>query len=303
MPIRYAHPVDVLRKFDPQLSTEDLDDGDFMRARGAEEQIVARLETATDDFDDLTRRPMRETRVGSPGHPATYEFHSADIYRYQRGVKVWLDYDYIHPIDTNEDDKIEMRSGKDSWKDITSQEGERWEAHYQKGWIRVFSRLVRTMWRRPLDDRFIRITYRHGALGGNRRRGGQTTVSGSHTDSETSISVADASRLPSAGLVLVDNSEYMRVSSVDYSADTITVTRGDRLTTAASLDGGETVHYCPAGVREAVAAQAAREMVIYDDYTDEIVEGSGAINPREKLDEWKDEWEQSLGRHSGVRTV
>lgn len=302
MPVRYAHPVDVLRKFDPQLSESDLSDGDFI-SPNADDLVIARLEAVTDDFDDLGRRPMREARVGSPGHPATYEYKSADVYRYQRGVKVWLDNDYVHPIDTAEGDKIEIRSGKDAWKDITAQEGERWEMHYPEGWLRVFSRLVRTMWRRPLDDRFVRITYRHGALGGDRNRGGQTTISGSHTDQTTSISVADAARLPSYGLVLVDNGEYMRVESVDYSTDTLTVTRAERLTGAASYSGGETVHYCPANVREGVAAQTARELVVYDDYADEMMEGTAAIDPRDKLEEWKNEWESALARHSGVRSA
>lgn len=302
-PVRYAHPVDVLRRFDPQLSEEDLQDGDFMRARGSDEQIIARLESVTDDWDDLGRRPMRETRVGAPGHPNTYEFHSADVYRYQRGVKVWLHNDYVHPIDSNESDKIEIRSGKDSWKDITSREGERWEMHYKKGWLRVFSRLVRTMWRRPLDDRFVRITYRHGALGGDQNRGGQTTVDGAHSDSATSISVTDSSRLPARGLLLLDNSEYVRMTTNSFSTDALTVTRGDRLTSASSLSGGETVHYCPANVRDAVAAQTARELVIYDDYADEIVEGSASVQPRDKLEEWKEEWERTLAKHSGVRAL
>jgi len=67
----YAHPVDVLRKYNPQLTESSINNNDYIGNRDVE-QIVARLEGVEAQFDDLTRNPYRKVRVGEPGRPETW---------------------------------------------------------------------------------------------------------------------------------------------------------------------------------------------------------------------------------------
>jgi len=302
MRTNYAHPVDVIRKYNPQVTLQNLKD-DGLIGNSDLEQVRARIQGVESEFDSMTGAPMREVRVGTPNHPQTWEYQEAEMYRTEYGAKVWLDNGKLLPIRSAEGDTIELRTGKDTWDDITSEEGDRWEADYEKGWIRIFARYRRTVRRKQLRDKFLRVTYRHGARGGRHDQAGQTTISSQASAGDTTIQVEDASRLRPEGLLFVGGDEYIFADVVDYDNDEIDVlTRGARGTEDQQHDSGTTVHYCPDYVREAVAARAAQEVLRYEDWVDDLVE-SGGYSVQDKMSDWQDEWEKALSKNSAVRAM
>lgn len=295
----YCHPVDPMRRVDPTLSMSDLDSNDYIGEDDVE-KVQARIEGVTDDFEQKTGHAFRETRVGSPGTDATYEAHGVSFQRYRTGVKVWLQHRDVVPFDRSKGDRLLVRTSRKNWKDLTNDQGTRWNANWEDGWIRIHSGYrYPTRWNRELRDHNVRVCYRYGALGGARERGGQAALSSDAGTSVSTISIDDASRLPPRGLVLVSGSEYVRYSSLDYDANEITdAERGVRATAQASHSSGATVHYVPPSVREAVAARTAVEMVQYDDWVDRLVETGEGVRPSDKIESWEKEYEQALGRHS-----
>jgi hypothetical protein len=295
----YATPLDMLRRFDPQLSQTALDNSGWIGFND-EETAIARLEGVQQDFE-RDARPFREVTTG----------HGSGSYRYKsakgRGfpIHVYLDHFDVVPFDASAGDRIERRTGRDSWIDITNEEGSSWVADYRTGTITLYELPGRghlPMLRR-YRDRFIRLSYRHGAPGGRHDAGGQTTLAASLSGSQTgTYDVADAGRLPpGGGTMLLGGTEYVSVDSVDTAADTVTIgRRGLRGTDESNgWESGDVLHYCPMNVREAVAAMAAREAVLFDDWTDQLVDtGGGAPQPQAKLDDWEREYDHAVARYS-----
>ena len=302
MRTHYAHPADVLRKYNPQLTVEALEQEDYIQNDDLA-QVVARIQDVESQFDSMTGRPMRATRVGSPGAPRTWEVQSAELYRNEYGAKVWLDNDRLMPIDSSKGDTIELRTGKDQWDDITDAEGDRWEADYEKGWIRVFARYRRSVHRKQLRDKFLRVTYRHGAQGGRHDQAGQTTLSEGVATGDMTMQVDEPTALRPDGVFFVGGHEYVRADSVDFKTGEVSLaTRGNRGTTETQHDAGTTVHYCPLQLRGAVAGKAAVELLRYEDWVDELVDGGG-YSVRDKMEDWEDEWSKTCAKFSGVRSM
>lgn len=300
----YAHVVDVLRKFSPTLTEQELDNNEYIGVNDRE-KVRARLDEVCDEFETETGRAFRERRVGAPGAPKTYDEQDVKGGGHSKPLRVQLRNitpGDIMPLDPNEGDSLQIRVGKNRWEDVTNEEGDTWQLNYKTGRLKVYRRLVRRIYLRDPEDRYVKATFRYGALGGSKRRGGQTALASSTTDSDTTWSVENAERLPSTGVFLVDNSEYVR-GDVDYQNGEVEVKRGIRATTAESHDAGDVVHYCPLSIRSAVAARAAQELLRYDDWVDELREASQSLGGKEKMDSWQDEWEKALGRHSGVRKL
>ncbi|UIO98894.1 hypothetical protein Hbl1158_10145 [Halobaculum sp. CBA1158] len=300
---QYCHVVDVLRKFNPQLTESAIESDDYIGYSDLA-QIQARIDAVSSDFDDKTGRALRELRVGSPGMPATYEYQDArNAGRGSRPIRVSLDHDNIIPLDPSTGDVFEVRTGKDSWRDITPYAGSKYSLNHRDGAVKIWQWLRQLIWWGAPDDRYLRTSYRYGALGGDRSEGGQTTLASSATDSTTTLSVETAGRLPSTGLLLVANDEYVRIESVDHDADELTVERGVRATTPAAHDAGDAVHYCPETVRDAIAGKVAEELLRYDDWVDELPEASSNLGGVKKTEAWEDEYDQALAKHSGVRKL
>lgn len=297
---QYCHVVDVLRKFNPQLTEGSLDSGTYI-GNADVEQIRARVESVCSEFEDETGRAFRLRREGVPNNPDTYEYptHSAGK---RNPLRVRLNGRDVLPLNPDEGDSLEVRVGRTSWRDVTGLEPRRYELENRTGRLTLYRRRLPTLW--AGDGRHVRISYRHGALGGRRKSGGQTTLASSATDATTSLDVADAGRLPATGVLLIGNDEYVRLQSVDYDTDTLTVERGTRATTAAAHDADVPVHYCPERIRDAVAGRTAQELVRYDDWVEEIIEtDADAVGAKEKIDGWQQEWEDTLARHSRVRSI
>ncbi|MBX0325806.1 hypothetical protein EGH21_22570 [Halomicroarcula sp. F13] len=306
MPVPYCTDIDVVRKFNPQLGEAALEANDYI-GNEDREQIRARIDAVSDQFDESTGRAMREVRVGSPGSPRTYEYYDAQRQRHRYPLEIDLDHEDIVPIDPGAGDTLEVRDGRDSWDDITAGEGDDWFLDYDDGELKIFELLVNRIYFEARNERYLRATYRHGALGGGRRRGGQTTLASQIDDSATSLSVADSARLPADGGVMLvgtgTDAEYVRVTDVDTSTDTLTVARGIRATSAASHASGDTVHYCPLEVRDAVAAKTARELLRYEDWVDELIEAGNGLGASDKMDAWEQSWTDACANHSAVHRM
>jgi len=295
----YVTPLDVYRRFDPQVTQSQLDSNDQIGSPDDEERILAAIEEFSAEFERRAR-PFCEVRTGAGGN---YVYKSAKGKGFP--IHVYLDQMDIVPFDASAGDRIERRTGRDSWTDITNEEGSSWVADYRKGKLTLFEIPGRGHLPvlRRFRDRFIRLSYRHGAPGGSARKGGQTTLGEALSADATpsDLSVADASRLPpSGGTMLIDGTEYVRIDSVGADADTVSVdARGLRGTEGSTeRASGQTVHYCPMDVRQAIAARTARELVLYDDWTAQLIDTANGPQPAPKLDEWQQTFDRTVARYS-----
>lgn len=293
----YALPVDVLRKFDPGLSQEDLDSNSLF-GNDDNELIYSYIEAAERKFDNRTGHPFREQRKGTPGEPRTYEKKDADFWRYQGGTRIWLDHYPVLPLDPAEGDVLEIRTGPDNWRDIAGKEGTLYEADWVEGELTIYASRYKGTWRNAAFTNNLRISYRHGAFGSDPSEGGQTELTADTTGdgTDTVLEVADASRLPSRGIVNLGGVEYAHMHDRDLEADTITVDRGVRYTTAADseLTSGDVVHYCPEDIRDAVAAKAARELIKVDHIGDNLPTPDDDLTFRDLIDDLESEWETAI---------
>ena len=307
MPVPYAAITDVLRLFDPSLTVADVQSDDYIGNQDVA-QLRARLDSVSDDWDRLSGTPMRLRRAGTPGAPRTWDYYDADEYgRYP--LVVDLDHRDIVPLDSSAGDRLEIRTGQDSWTDVTDQEGDEWILDHETGELKLYRLLVNRVWWEAPDERFVRLTHRYGALGGSRDRGGQTTLTSQAGAGDTTLEVANAARLPADGGIVrlgdASPAEYARISTTDAttSPNTITVSRGERATSATSHASGTVVHYCPEGVRDAVAQQTAAELVRYDTFIQRVDGDAEGVSPEAKLDRWDAAWDQALASASAVRTL
>lgn len=300
----YALPVDVVRHFKGNATQSDIDSNNIIGS-GDRAKIRAHLDEAANEFEDITGKAYRLGRMGAPGATETYE--SADVINVRTNPPLWatLTRRPVLPFDSNSNDTLEVRTGKDSWTDVTDQRGNEFTIENRTGRIKIYRRLFEWIYWDARDDRYLRATYRYGALGGDQHEGGETTLDGSITNSDTSISVSNAARLPSNGIVSFGNSEYVRVTSVDYSTDTLTVSRGERATSAESHNDGDVVHYAPEGIRKAIAAKAAMELQQQQDWiADKLVDpDEQVVDGTERLDRWESTWESALANNSDVKRL
>lgn len=300
----YCTPTDVVRKFDPTITQTDLQNNDFIGNEDVQ-QLRARIDAVCGKLEDTIGKAYRLGREGATDAPETYEYASVD--NEGTGVRepLWatLRYRPVLPFDPSEGDRLEVRSGKNDWDDITSEYGDEFVLDNRTGQLKLYRYVInRIVWNVP-DDRYVRACYRYGALGGSEHEGGQTTLDGSITDSATGVSVADAARLPAHGLVLIDNSEYARITGVDYQNDTLTLSRGEQVTDATAHDDGATVHYAPADVRDAVAGKVAQDPIVVEDFVSRLPETGEGLTDQAKIDQWQSEWEDLLASNTEVRKL
>lgn len=302
----YALAIDVLRRFDPSLTQSNLDSNDLF-GNEDEETITARIEAVERELDSETGHAFRETRVGNPGEPFSYEHHDSDFRRYQGGVRVWLDHYPVIPIDSTEGDSLEIRTARSEWRDLTDDEGSLWEANWREGTITVYAPRYAGPWRHAAMQNNVRISYRYGAFGADPQEGGQTTLSQNTTGdgSDVQLDVTDASRLPGGGLLNLGGVEYAHMTERDLTNDTITVTRGVRHTdkSTSSLEDGDTVHYCPEQIRDAVAAKSARDLILVDHIGDNLPTPQDDLTFRDWLDELESEYQQAVMENAEATMV
>jgi len=299
MPLPYCTAEDIRRKLD--LPTGALD--------GAErERFNARAEQASQRWDSTTGSPLRTVRKGATEVPDTWEYVDAHGLRRGPPVLINLDHDEVNPIDRAQGDRIEVRTGRDTFTDITAEEGDEYSVVYRDGQLKLYRFLLNRLRFEAQDERLVRLTYRHGGLGGDRESGATTTLTAAASGTDTTLSVTDSARIPPAPLALLlgesaATAEYIRVTDIDRQADDLTVSRGVRQTTAISHDTGATVQYTPVDVREAVAAKAAETLTLDDEAKLSIPDDGQLTSRTNRADRFRDEWDATTAHYQSVRTL
>lgn len=294
MSLPYATPEAIQRKLDKPLSNLGTDERQRYRSRA---------EMASQQWDKTTGNPMRSVREGAVDEPVTWEYHNAQNPGYEP-VVISLDHGNIQPIDSTAGDRIEVRTGRDSWDDVTDKAGDEFVVLHDRGQLKLFRFILNRAFFEPRDERFVRLTYRYGGLGGARDRGFETSTDGSVAKGDTTISVASAGRFPDAPFIAdlgaAGSHERVRVTDVDRGADDLTVERGVRGTTDDAHSDGDTVQYSPDDVREAVAARAAELLTLDDDARPSLPDDGQTTSRSSRADRFQTEWETTAAKYSEV---
>ena len=298
MPLPYATPEDVARLLD--------DPPDQLTAE-RRSTYQARVQRASQMWDRSTGEPMRSIRTGSLDRPETWEQHDVREVRGAPPVRINLDHGDIVPFDRDAGDRLEIRKGRDTFDDVTDEEGDTWVLDYRRGELKIYRFLIdRAVFERAAQ-RFMRITYRHGGLGGDRNRGAETELTATVASDASTLPVAEASVFPQAPFSALvgarGEQEVVEVTDVDTDADELTVIRGQEFTSASELTSEVTVQYTPSDVREAVASKATEQVIMNDD-ADLAVPDNGNLSSRaERAERLRDQWEETAAKYSGVRTL
>jgi hypothetical protein len=303
-PTPYCLPVDALRRFDPTMSQSDLT-SDNLFDNNDYQIWWTEAQDASDEFDTKTNNAQRLTTVGRGD---SWEYHDATLRKHQGGAKVYLDHRNVLPFDYSEGDRIQIRVTRDSWKDIT-EDPDRWRSNLSDGILQIFTRRVAIVGRnrRSMIADNIRLRYRYGALGGTRKRAGQTNLANDATAQDTTVDVENAGRLPPSGTVLIgrdaadNNPEYITYTGADTgsSPNQLTgVTRGGRGTADSAHTAGAAVHYCPLDVRKAVSGRVATEFIRSDDIAGNLSTPDDNISFSDRVEDWTSDWEDALGKYS-----
>lgn len=299
MPLPYCAPEDIRRKLDLPTGALDPDERDRFGARAA---------AASQRWDSTTGSPLRTVRKGATEAPDTWEY--VDSHGLRRGppVLINLAHDEVNPIDATQGDRVEVRTGRDTFTDITDAEGDEYSVVYRDGQLKLYRFLLNRLRFEAQNERLVRLTYRHGGLGGDRESGATTALTAAATAGDTTLSVADAARLPPTPITVLlgedpVDPEYVRVTDIDRQADTLTVTRGARQTDAQAHGADAGVQYTPVDVREAVAAKAAETLTLDDDAQLSIPDDGQLASRTNRADRFRDEWDSATAQYQSVRTL
>jgi len=128
MPLPYCTAEDIARKIDQPPDRLNSDE----RVR-----FETRARAASQRWDRETGSPARQVRVGAPGRKATWETHDAPR-RSGFPLVISLNNGDIQPLDASVGDAIEIRTGRDSYEDITDEEGDEWVIDNRRGQLKLF---------------------------------------------------------------------------------------------------------------------------------------------------------------------
>jgi hypothetical protein len=282
---KYCIPIDAIRRTDASIEQADI--GTNFSIPVSTEVITAHIEGVEDEFE---RRAIELTDQSKSD-----ELHEG-VER-DWGFTVYLDESNIKPLDTAQGDKVEIRTGEDTFTDVTDDVF----LDEDMGVIEVDQRVWRSYPFYPDDTNYrFRVSYRYG---GDSDEAGETTTTGSVPDSETvpfTIGVDDAEEIPVGSIILIGGSEYMFVTSRDTGADTLTIgERAVRGTTADSHDSGDEVNFMPLNVRDAISAKVATRLLRQDDFQDFLNEGTGEnIDNQQKIEDLEAEFEAVISRYT-----
>lgn len=298
MPLPYCLIEDIRRKLDLVAGTLDTD----QRTR-----FGARARAASQRWDSQTGTPLRTIRTGAVDATETWEYHDARNVAGHPPVYVSLDYGDIVPIDSSAGDTIEIRTGRDSWDDVTDEKGDSWTLDHDRGQLKLYRFIINRAHFEDQSERFVRLTYRAGGLGGDRDRGTTTTLSSQAAQGATSFDVDNATRFPQAPFLAAvgetPDAEYVRVTDVDRGTDTLTVSRGARDTDDEKHDSGEFVQYVPTDVREAVAAKAAELLTLDDDARTSVPDDGQLTSRGQRADRFATEFDETAAKYASVRIM
>lgn len=295
----YCTIHDVLRAFDPSLDADELaaPDNEYLGGDNTLEFVQTALEGAEADWEADTNTYFRPATYGTPGEYGTYHWLSKDDLINEESFSKPTRF-YLRPnlIPFSGDDELLYRTSTDSFTPIDPSDR---MINWATGEVELYDVLGRSYFKARTNRLFYRspivARYRYGAGGHRTGDAGETTTTESIAsgDSNPSVGIADAARLPPdlRKPVLIGQSEYARID-VDRANDEITLTdRGVRGTEAKDHDSGATVHFCPLDVRKAVASKAAIELNDVDffvEYVTERVEYSDVQSRIQRAQEYYD---------------
>lgn len=282
--VKYCLPIDVIRRVDSSIDQSNI--GDNYSISVDPSIIRTHIEGVENKFE------RRATELTDQSQ--TEELHEG-IER-DFGWTVYLDEQNAKPLDTNEGDLVEMRTGRDQndWTDVTDDTF----LDAEQGVIEVDRRFVRQSPVYPEETNYrFRVTYRYGATGDE---AGETVTTGTVSDSTTpdfTLGVADAGQIPVGSVILVGADEYMFVTDRDTNNNTLTIgERAIRGTTAVSHSSDEEITFIPLDVRDAIAGQVASRLLRQDDFLDTLNEGAGdSIDTQQKVEDLEAEFESVVG--------
>jgi len=297
MPLPYCTPEDIARKIDQPPGRIDAAE----RSR-----FETRARAASQRWDRETGSPARQIRVGTVDRKATWETHDAPS-RSGFPLVISLNNGDIQPLNLSAGDAIEVRTGRDSYEDVTDEEGDEWVLDNRRGQLKLFRFLVRRLHFEGPDERLVRLTYRHGALGGSRSEGAATTLTASVTSGDTTLPTSDPVAFPAtpfvAGLGTTAGFEHVRVTDINTGTGDVTVARGVEQTDADSHPDGATLQYVPPSIREAVAARAAVPVVLDDDARTAVPDDGQLTSRSDRADELREQYQDVARSNSDVLTL
>ncbi len=159
------------------------------------ETAKRRAAAATEKWINRTGHPFHPVRVGAVDEPQSWEVHDVHEATSWEPVTVFLDNHDPLPLDPNEGDTLEVRTGRDAWEDITDQYGEEWTLDARQKRLRIFYRRLISP---PFDDpntRFMRVTYRYGPLGEEVEINGDGVVTSVPADVAEAVAAKAATKL------------------------------------------------------------------------------------------------------------
>lgn len=301
----YCLPIDVLRRFDPTKSQADLENDMFFAADDME-KFRAEIEDASSEFDTKTNNAQRITQIGRGDR--RFEYHDSTADKYQGGVRIWLDHQNVLPFDPDEGDKLQVRRGKRDYRDITGNK-QLYRLNCTDGTLQIFvrGRHSNIRYGRALQDDFVRVQYRYGGYGGDRKHAGQTVLeSALEAEGNQTVMVEHPERLPNSGVLLVGGfgGEYVRFAGVDDDTGELSmVERGVRGSVQTDIAAGMPVHHCSSEIRKGVAGYVACEFVRSDDYADNMPTPDDSISHSDKIESWETAWDKLLGKYSEARML
>jgi len=297
MSLPYCTAEDIARKIDQPADRIDADE----RTR-----FETRARAASQRWDRETGSPARQIRVGATDRKATWETHDSPS-RSGFPLTISLNNGDIQPLDSSAGDAIEVRTGRDSYEDVTGEEGDEWVIDNRRGQLKLFRFLVRRLQFEGPDERLVRLTYRHGALGGSRDEGAATALTSSVTSGDTTLPTSDPSAFPAtpfiAGLGASAGFEHVRVEEIDTGTGGVTVARGVEQTDTDSHPEGAILQYVPPSVREAVAARAAVPVVLDDDARTAVPDDGQLTSRTDRADELREQYRDAARSNSDVLTL
>lgn len=284
--VDYCLPIDALRNIDSSLDQSDF--GDNFSMPISEEAMLAHIEAVESEFEQRAT-PLTPSFVVN-------EYHEG--IRRDYGWTVYLENENIVPFNSGAGDKVEIRVAEDSWKDVTDES----TLDPDSGVVEIDQRFVRVSPGRFIDDTNfrVRVTYRYGNTGDESGETNLTETLDGNASLPTTVGVSDASVIRPGETVLLGDDEYVLISEVNTSSNTITIAgRGLRGTNKIEHSVDTRVGYMPMEARDAIASGVASRIIQQDDFLDVLNEGVGdSIDNQTKVEDLRNRFEELVGRYS-----
>jgi len=286
-------PVDVFRKFDPEIdqeATETVIENMTPISESPRETILSRIDAVTAQLDRETGKPYLRRQVGDPDHPETWVTpNRVDFERRDRlhTISMDLKHEQIYELHG-----VQIRSGVNDFESIDLTEV---SLNRREGTLNIPRTIIAHRFLDWLDHEGynVRVSYSYGAYGADDNEAYQGHIPDSIPENGgfgSVLTVDDPKRIPPNGSVfLVGGEEYILGEKTDTG---IRINdRGARKTYPRAQEDVD-VHYVPEQIRDGVAAKTAIEVLTYIDKIDAAV--GEQFDIQEKRDVWETQWQDVI---------